>query len=143
MEMQFVRLDTTLPAPTSTWRGDAGIDLYARTSTRLGALGGRASIPTGIAVAIPTGHVGLIAPRSGLALKSGITVLNSPGVIDSGYRGEVIVILVNTSASEYSVSRGDRIAQLLVQPLSSLVWTETVELPETERGTRGFGHSGR
>ena len=106
--------------------------------------GGRALIGTGIAVAIPRGYAGFVQPRSGLALRHGITCLNSPGLIDSGYRDELKVLLINTDPSEpYEVHRGDRIAQLVIQRVEEVAWEESDELDDTERGLGGFGHSGR
>lgn len=138
------RLDPDLPLPTCARPGDAGADLYARADAWLPAGGGRALVPTGIAVAIPPGYAGFVQPRSGLAMRHGITCLNSPGLIDSGYRGELAVVLVNTDPKEdYQVRRGDRIAQLVVQEVASVVFEPTERLPEAERGAGGFGHSGR
>lgn len=101
-------------------------------------------MPTGVAVAIPPGYAGLVLPRSGLALRHGVTCLNTPGLIDSGYRGELTVLLVNTDPDEdYQVRRGDRIAQLVVQPATEVVFMESGELSVSERGDGGFGHTGR
>src|SRR5690349_4241643 len=110
----------------------------------LPAGGGRAVVPTGVAIAIPEGWAGFVQPRSGLALKHGVTCLNTPGLIDAGYRGELRVILVNTDPSEdYKVQRGDRIAQLVIQRVEQASFVEVDVLPESDRGARGFGHSGR
>jgi dUTP pyrophosphatase len=138
------RLDPDLPVPSYARPGDAGADLYARTDVWLAAGGGRGLVPTGIAVAIPPGYAGFVQPRSGLALRHGVTCLNSPGLIDCGYRGELAVVLVNTDPKEeYQVRRGDRIAQLVIQEVASAVFEPTGRLPEAERGPGGFGHSGR
>ena len=110
----------------------------------LAAAGGRAMVPTGIAIAIPPGYAGFVQPRSGLALRHGVTCVNSPGLIDSGYRDELRVLLLNTDPAEpYEIQRGDRIAQLVIQRVSVAEWDEVDALDETERGLGGFGHSGR
>lgn len=138
------RLDPDLPLPTYAKPGDAGCDLLAAESVSIAAGGGRAMIPTGVAVAIPEGYAGFVQPRSGLALRHGITCVNSPGLIDSGYRDELRVLLLNTDPSEdYEVSRGDRIAQLVIQRVEHAEWHEVEALDDTERGLGGFGHSGR
>jgi dUTP pyrophosphatase len=138
------RLDPDLPLPSYAKPGDAGLDLFAASEATLGAGGGRALVPTGMALAIPVGYAGFVQPRSGLALRHGVTCLNTPGLIDSGYRDELRVLLVNTDPSEpYTVRRGDRIAQLVVQRVEHVQWEEVPELPDSERGTGGFGHSGR
>lgn len=137
------RLDPDLPLPAYAHEGDAGIDLYAREDGTVKAGGGRLLMPTGIAVAIPRGHAGFVLPRSGTALKHGLTAANSPGLIDSLYRGELKVILLNTDPEhDYEVHRGDRIAQLVVQRVEEVQWVEVDELDENDRGG-GFGHSGR
>jgi dUTP pyrophosphatase len=139
-----VQLDPDLPLPTYARGGDAGADLVARTSVTLAPGGGRAAVPTGIALAIPPGFAGFVQPRSGLALRHGVTCLNTPGLIDSGYRDEVAVLLVNTDpTSSYTVERGDRIAQLVVQRVETAAFAEVAELSDTERGTGGFGSTGR
>ncbi|MGH9033687.1 MAG: dUTP diphosphatase, partial [Acidimicrobiia bacterium] len=116
MQVRIQRLDRELPLPEAQHPDDAGYDLHAREDVLIDAGGGRALVPTGIAVAIPSGHAGFVLPRSGLALRHGITCLNTPGLIDPLYRGEVKVVLVNTDpATPYQVHRGDRIAQLVVQ----------------------------
>lgn len=141
--MQVVRLDPDLELPSYAKDGDAGLDLRARIDATLEPGGGRALVPTGLAVAIPDGHAGFVLPRSGLALRHGITVTNSPGLIDSGYRGELQVILQNTDPTEAAeVKRGERIAQLVVQRVAQATLVEVDELPSTERGEGGFGHSG-
>jgi dUTP pyrophosphatase len=140
------RLDPDLPLPTYARPGDAGADLLARAEVRLRARGGRALVPTGMAVAIPSGYAGFVLPRSGLALRHGVTCLNTPGLIDSGYRGELAVVLVNTDPDDdYTVHRGDRIAQLVLQPVAGAVFEPVGSdgLPRSERGEGGFGHSGR
>ncbi|MHB1518837.1 MAG: dUTP diphosphatase [Acidimicrobiales bacterium] len=139
-----VRIDPDLRFPRYARPGDAGLDLVARTGATLSAGGGRALVPTGIALAIPTGWAGFIQPRSGLALRHGVTCLNTPGLIDSGYRDELAVLLVNTDPSEpYEVRRGDRIAQLVVQPVATVTFSEVVTLHQSERGQNGFGSTGR
>ena len=139
-------LDADLPIPSYARPGDAGADLYARADAHLAAGGGRALVPTGVVVAIPEGYAGFVQPRSGLALHHGVTCLNTPGLIDSGYRGELAVLLVNTDPKEdYDVRRGDRIAQLVVQPVVRALFDPVEEdrLPAAARGAGGFGHSGR
>ncbi len=143
LAVQVVRLDTELPLPRYAHPGDAGLDLQARESAVLAAGGGRALVPTGIAVAIPPGHAAFVLPRSGLALRHGVTVVNAPGLIDAAYRGEVKVVLLNTDPHEaYEVHRGDRIAQLVVQRVEEVVWQVVDALDGEDRGG-GFGHSGR
>jgi dUTP pyrophosphatase len=138
-----VRLDPDLPLPQYAHPGDAGLDLIAREDAVVPAGGGRVLVPTGIAIAIPPGHAGLVVPRSGLALRHGISLVNTPGVIDSAYRGEVQVVLLNTDpADDYQVHRGDRIAQLVVQRVEEVGWREVERLDGDDRGG-GFGHSGR
>lgn len=138
------RLDPGLPLPAYAKPGDAGCDLRAAETVTLTAAGGRAMVPTGIAVAIPPGYAGFVQPRSGLAWRHGVTCVNSPGLIDSGYRDELRVLLLNTDPSDdYEVQRGDRIAQLVIQRVEQAEWEEVESLDETERGLGGFGHSGR
>lgn len=138
-----VQLDGDLPLPAYSHEGDAGLDLYAAGDATLAAGGGRALVPTGISIAIPMGYGGFVLPRSGLALKHGISVVNAPGLIDAAYRGEVKVILVNTDPhDEYTVHRGDRIAQLVIQAVERVEWGVTDSLEGIDRGG-GFGHSGR
>ena len=138
------RLDPDLPAPAYARDGDAGADLVAREGAWLAPNGGRALIPTGIAVAIPAGYAGFVQPRSGLASRHGVTCLNTPGLIDSGYRDELRVLLVNLDPSEaYEVHRGDRIAQLVIQAVEHASFQPVPDLPPSERGLGGFGHSGR
>jgi dUTP pyrophosphatase len=127
--------------PTRAHPGDAGIDLRARETTTLQP-GEWAMIPTGVAVAIPAGHVGLVAPRSGLAARHGISVVNGPGVVDAGYRGEINAILINHGTEAITFRRGDRIAQMLVTPIVEADTIEVDSLPGSDRGTGGFGSSG-
>ena len=142
-ELLFQRLHDDAVVPERAYAGDAGLDLVACEGAEIGP-GERSVVGTGLAVAIPEGHAGFVQPRSGLAAEHGITVLNTPGLIDSGYRGELRVILLNTDRSEsFTVEPGMRIAQLVVMPLASLETAEVEELPETERGVRGFGSSCR
>ncbi len=143
LPVPIVRLDTELPLPEYAHDGDAGLDLYARESAILAAGGGRALVPTGIAIAIPMGHGGFVLPRSGMAVKHGISVVNAPGLIDAAYRGEVKVVLINTDPdADYEVQRGDRIAQLVIQRVESVAWQVVDSLDGVDRGG-GFGHSGR
>ena len=137
------RLDPDLPLPATARNGDAGVDLYARENATIAAMGGRILMPTGLAIAIPLGFAGFVVPRSGLALKHGITLVNTPGIIDSGYRGELKVVMINTDpAVDYSVTRGDRIAQILIQRIETIDWNVVDNLDGEDRGG-GFGHSGR
>jgi dUTP pyrophosphatase len=141
--VQIQRLDPDLPLPVPAHLGDAGLDLYAREDAVISARGGRLLMPTGVAVAIPHGYMGLAVPRSGLALKHGITLVNTPGIIDSGYRGELKVVMINTDPEhDYEVKRGDRVAQLIISRYDNVTWTEVNELSGFDRGG-GFGHSGR
>ncbi len=136
------RPDATLPRAQHP--EDAGYDLVACEDAVLDAGGGRAMVPTGIALAIPPGHAGFVQPRSGLAARHGVTCLNTPGLIDAGYRDEIRVILVNTDPDEpYKVHAGDRIAQLVVQRVEDVEWREVDELPDSRRGAGGFGSTGR
>lgn len=140
----MVAVDPGLPAPAYARAGDAGADLYARAGALLKAGGGRALVPTGVRLAIPEGFAGFVQPRSGLAARHGVTLVNSPGLIDSGYRDEIAVILLNTDPdSDFEVRRGERIAQLVIQRVERAVFTEVAELPASERGLGGFGHTGR
>ena len=136
------RLDPDMPLPSYEHPGDAGMDLRSRVSVVL-APGERALVPTGIAIALPTGFVALAHPRSGLALKHGVTLLNSPGTIDAGYRGEIGVILINHDPiTNVVIERGDRIAQLVIQEVAHATWTEVEMLPGSHRGSGGFGSTG-
>jgi len=137
------RLDPDLPLPSYAHPGDAGLDLHAREGAVVKAAGGRVMVPTGIALAIPPGYAGFVVPRSGNALKHGVSVVNTPGIIDAAYRGELKVILLNTDpATDYEVHRGDRIAQLIVQRVEEVQWVQVDTLDGDDRGG-GFGHSGR
>ncbi len=141
IELPIVRLREDARVPERAYADDAGLDLATCDRIELRP-GERTLVATGLAVAIPPGYAGFVQPRSGLAATHGIAVVNSPGLIDSGYRGEVQVALVNTDATEpFVVESGMRIAQLVVLPLSAAELTEVEELPETERGARGFGSS--
>lgn len=138
------RLDPELPLPEYAKPGDAGVDLRAAESLTLAPRGGRGLVRTGIAVAIPRGYAGFVQPRSGLAMRHGVTCLNTPGLIDADYRGELKVLLVNTDPDEpFEVARGERIAQLVIQAVEHVAFVEVDELDETERGDGGFGHTGR
>ena len=141
MQANFVRLDPEVAIPTRAHIGDAAVDLQARNEVSLEP-GERASVPTGIAVAIPEGYAGLVLPRSGHALRSGIGVVNGPGLIDSGYRGEVSVLLINHGSERVTFARGERIAQLAVVPVPAIDWVEVDSLDDTTRGAGGFGSSG-
>lgn len=135
-------LDPELPAPAYAKPGDAGADLRSRVDFELEP-GERALVPTGVAIALPEGYVGLVHPRSGLATKNGITIVNAPGTVDSGYRGELMVTLLNTDKTKsFHVQRGDRIAQLVIQKYEHATFTVVDELEQTERGSSGFGSSG-
>ncbi|MGH9115596.1 MAG: dUTP diphosphatase [Acidimicrobiales bacterium] len=124
--------------------GDAGADLFARTGAVVKAGGGRALVPTGLRVAIPDGYAGFVQPRSGLALRHGVTLANSPGLIDTGYRDELSVILINTDPErDFEVRRGDRVAQLVVQRVEHATFVPVADLPGSARGMGGFGHTGR
>jgi dUTP pyrophosphatase len=141
MKIPLIKLDAELPTPGHAHSGDAGLDLFARREVSL-APGEWDMIPTGVAVAIPDGFVGLVAPRSGLAAGYGISVLNGPGVVDAGYRGELRVILINQGAAAVTFRRGDRIAQMLVVPVAEVDFDVVDELPESLRGKGGFGSTG-
>ena len=144
LRVPVVRLDPDLPLPAYAHGGDAGADLVARIEVLLEPAGGRAMVPTGVAVALPPGFAGFVQPRSGLALRHGVTCLNTPGLIDSGYRDELSVLLVNTDPEvPYRVRRGDRIAQLVIQRVESAEFVEVGALSGTERGLGGFGSTGR
>jgi len=144
MRIAVTRLDPELPLPRPQHPDDAGVDLHARDDVVIPAAGGRALVATGIAIAVPPGHGGFVLPRSGLALANGVTCLNAPGLIDAQYRGEVKVLLVNTDpVTPYAVSRGDRIAQLVVLPVPAIEWDEVDELDDSTRDVAGFGSTGR
>ena len=143
LPVPVVRLDPDLPLPGYAHPGDAGLDLRAREDAVVAPAGGRALVPTGLAVAIPPGHAGFVLPRSGNALNHGVTVANAPGLIDAAYRGELKVILLNTDPTEpFHIKRGERIAQLVVQRVEEVGWHEVDTLEGDDRGG-GFGHTGR
>jgi dUTP pyrophosphatase len=141
IEIAVRRLRDDAVLPVQAYPGDAGLDLVACEGARLPP-GGRATVPTGIAVEIPAGHAGFVQPRSGLAARHGLTIVNAPGLIDSGYRGEIHVVLLNTDQDEeFVVEPGMRIAQLVVVPVASVRLVEVAELATSTRGARGFGSS--
>lgn len=143
VHVSVVRLDPDLPLPSYAHPGDAGLDLRARIDTVVTPRGGRALVPTGIAIALPPGHAGFVLPRSGNALHHGVTLVNSPGLIDCAYRGELKVVVLNTDPhDEFHIRRGDRIAQLVVQRVEKVDWVEVDDLDGDDRGG-GFGHTGR
>jgi dUTP pyrophosphatase len=143
MELRFALLSEQARLPSRAHEGDAGLDLYASEPVHIGP-GERFSVGTAVAVEIPEGHAGLVLPRSGLARRHGIALVNAPGLIDSGYRGEIRVLLLNTDPAEiFAVEVGDRIAQLLVTPIATPEPVEAAELAESVRGEGGFGSSGR
>jgi dUTP pyrophosphatase len=143
VEVLITRLDPDLPLPRYAKGGDAGADIVSRIDITL-APGERALVPTGIAIALPDGYVALVHPRSGLAIKHGVTMVNAPGTVDAGYRGELQIILINHDKSEsVSFKRGDRIAQLVIQKVERAEFIEVRELPGSGRGTGGFGSTGR
>jgi dUTP pyrophosphatase len=142
VRLEFRKLDPAVALPRRARTGDAGLDLASNADVVVGP-GERAMVATGLAVAIPSGHAGLVLPRSGLASRRGLTLANAPGLIDAGYRGEVTVAVVNLDRREaVQIRRGDRVAQLLVVPFVEAEPVEVRELPETERGGSGFGSSG-
>jgi dUTP pyrophosphatase len=144
LDLPVRRLDPDVQFPEYAKPGDAGLDLRSNVDVTIEPGGGRALVPTGLAIAIPEGYAGFVQPRSGLALKHGITCLNTPGLIDSGYRGELKVLLVNTDPSEaFEITRGERIAQLVLQAVEHAQFFGVDELPDSERGEGGFGHTGR
>jgi dUTP pyrophosphatase len=143
VEVLITRLDPDLPLPRYAKGGDAGADIVSRIDITL-APGERALVPTGIAIALPDGYVALVHPRSGLAIKHGVTMVNAPGTVDAGYRGELQIILINHDKSEsVSFKRGDRIAQLVIQKVERAEFVEVRDLPGSGRGTGGFGSTGR
>lgn len=143
VQVLITRLDPELPLPRYAKGGDAGADIVSRIDITL-APGERALVPTGIAIALPDGYVALVHPRSGLAIKHGVTMVNSPGTVDAGYRGELQIILINHDKSEaVSFKRGDRIAQLVIQKVERAEFIEVEELPGSGRGSGGFGSTGR
>jgi dUTP pyrophosphatase len=142
LDVQFITLFSDVKAPAYQQVGDAGADLRARIGGEIPPLS-RALVPTGLAIAIPDGFVGLVHPRSGLALKSGIGMVNAPGTIDSGYRGEIQVLLFNFDTKEtFHYQAGERIAQLVIQKVEHAKFVQVSELSDSERGTQGFGSSG-
>lgn len=143
MRLEFKRLDPTVPLPGRAHPGDAGLDLRSNVDV-LVEPGERAMVPTGVAVAIPEGHAGLVLPRSGLAGRHGLTLANSPGLIDAGYRGELACAVVNLDRDEpVKIARGDRIAQLVIVPVAAVEPVWAGELPPSARGEGGFGSTGR
>jgi dUTP pyrophosphatase len=143
VEVLVARLDRDLPLPAYAHPGDAGMDLLAAADAVVPPAGGRVTVPTGLSLALPDGFVGLVHPRSGLAALSGITVLNAPGTVDAGYRGEIRVTLLNTDPVQaFSVRRGDRIAQLVIQRVERVRLIEVEHLPGSVRGEGGFGSTG-
>ncbi len=142
LDVQIVRLDPDLPAPSYAHPGDAGADLVTTVDVTLRP-GERAMVPTGIALALPEGYVALVHPRSGLAARHGLSIVNTPGTIDAGYRGEVKVMLINhDQATPVELLRGDRIAQLVVQRFERARFVEEAELPDSARGEGGYGSTG-
>jgi dUTP pyrophosphatase len=141
VRVPVLQMDAALPLPAYACPDDAGLDLYAAEAVTL-APGARALVPTGIALAIPAGFAGFVLPRSGLALRHGVTLLNTPGLIDAGYRGEIKVLLVNHGTVAITLARGDRIAQLVVQRVERVALTPVAELPDSARGAGGFGSTG-
>jgi len=141
VRVAIARLDGALPLPRYAREGDAGLDLHAARDIALGA-GERALVETGIAVAIPAGWAGFVLPRSGLALRDGVTVLNAPGLIDAGYRGEIKVLLINSGSTRVTLARGERIAQLVIQQVGRAELVEVASLPPSDRGAGGFGSTG-
>jgi dUTP pyrophosphatase len=141
MQANFKRLDVEVEKPTRSHIGDAAVDLQARYDITIDP-GERAAVPTGLAVAIPDGFAGLVLPRSGHARRLGVGLVNSPGLIDSGYRGEISVLLINHGAESVTFSKGDRIAQLALVPIVEVDWVEVDELDDTPRGPGGFGSTG-
>ena len=143
VQVLITRLDPELPLPRYAKGGDAGADIVSRIDITL-APGERALVPTGIAIALPDGYVALVHPRSGLAIKHGVTMVNAPGTVDAGYRGELQIILINHDRNEtVSFKRGDRIAQLVIQKVERAEFVEVHDLPGSGRGTGGFGSTGR
>jgi dUTP pyrophosphatase len=143
VQVLITRLDPEVPLPRYAKGGDAGADIVSRIDISL-APGERALVPTGIAIALPDGYVALVHPRSGLAIKHGVTMVNSPGTVDAGYRGELQIILINHDKSEsVSFKRGDRIAQLVIQKVERAEFVEVADLPGSGRGSGGFGSTGR
>ncbi|NCV95824.1 MAG: dUTP diphosphatase [Actinobacteria bacterium] len=143
MKVLVTRLDPNLPLPTYAKPGDAGADLYSRIDIELSPMQ-RALVPTGLAIALPPGYAGFLHPRSGRAAKEGLSMVNAPGTIDAGYRGEIQVILINLdSEKKITIKRGERIAQLVIKEVSQAEFVEVEQLPGTSRGDSGFGSSGK
>jgi dUTP pyrophosphatase len=143
VHIAIARLDPDLPLPTRQHEDDAGYDLVARVDATVAPGGGRVTVPTGVAVAIPAGYAGFVQPRSGLAFRHGVTVLNTPGLVDAGYRDELRVIIVNLDPDEeFTIRRGDRIAQLVIQRIETVEWKVVDDLGASDRGTGGFGSTG-
>ena len=141
LEILITRLDPGVPLPRYAHPGDAGADICSAVDVTLQP-GERAAVATGLAIALPEGYVALAHPRSGLALKNGIGMVNAPGTIDAGYRGELKVLLINHSQEPFTINRGDRIAQLVIQKFESATYREVSELPDSVRGEGGFGSTG-
>jgi dUTP pyrophosphatase len=142
VDVLIARLDPEMPLPAYAQPGDAGADLRSRVELTL-APGERAMVPTGIAIALPEGYAAFVHPRSGLAIKHGLSMVNTPGTIDSGYRGEIAVLLINHDPeTPIEIKRGDRIAQLVVQRVEHAAFVETPALPDSDRGSGGFGSTG-
>ncbi len=142
LRIQVKRLDPNLPLPSYAHPGDAGADLHTTEDVTL-APGERALVPTGIAIALPPGHVALVHPRSGLAARHGLSIVNAPGTVDEGYRGEIKVALINLDPHDsVSLKRGDRIAQLVIQRFERAAFVSVEELPDSARGTGGYGSTG-
>jgi dUTP pyrophosphatase len=143
MKILVTRLDPNLPLPKYAKPGDAGADLYSRIDIELSPMQ-RALVPTGLAIALPPGYAGFLHPRSGRAAKEGLSMVNAPGTIDAGYRGEIQVILINLdSEKKITIKRGERIAQLVIKEVSQAEFVEVEQLPGTSRGEAGFGSSGK
>ena len=143
MDIKIKLVDPDMPAPVYAHPGDAGCDLRSAADVTLKP-GQRSMVPTGLAIAIPDGYAGFVQPRSGLAAKHGIGVVNGPGLIDSGYRGEIKVILINMDPTEaFHIERGDKIAQLVIQPVETAVFEVVDDLEDSTRGAGGFGSTGR
>ena len=142
VQVLVTRLDPGIPLPAYARVGDAGADLHSAIDLTL-APGERAMVPTGLAIALPDGHAAFVHPRSGLAIKHGLSMVNTPGTIDAGYRGEISVLLINHDPSEsIDIKRGDRIAQLIIQKVEQAAFVEADELPDSSRGSGGFGSTG-
>ena len=142
MDIRIKRVDTGLPLPKSAYDGDAGIDLMSALDLEIKP-GQRELVPTGIAIAIPRGFAGFVQPRSGLAIKHGVSIVNTPGLIDSDYRGEIKAVLINLDPTDtFIINRGDKIAQLVIQKVESVNLIEADDLDETDRSVNGFGSSG-